>query len=120
MRTMGRVAPCRLALRLTRARVSFWALDAHLDIVAAVPAAAPAAATAVLTAGRRGVEHAGCTQTLSFPQEGNVADISEGDIAQDRDPRDQGLDAGIRGTCPCISGPACRICTALEVEECLN
>ena len=59
MRTMGCVAPCRLALRLTRAR-------GHLDVVAAVPAAAPAASAAVFTAGR-GVEHVGFTQTLSLP-----------------------------------------------------
>ena len=112
MRTMGCVAPCRLARRLTRAR-------GHLDVVAAVPAAVPAASAAVFTAGR-GVEHVGFTQTLSLPSEGNVADISAGDIAQNRDRRDQGLDAGIRGLCLYTSCPACRILTALEVQEFLN
>ena len=147
MRTMGCVTPCRLALRLTRAHQRG---RAHLGVfAAAVPAAAPAASAAVLTAGARGrarsrararargraggrararararasrgVEHARITQTPSLPYEGNVADISVGDIAQDRNRRDQGLDAGIRGLCLYTSCPACRIFTALEVQECLN
>ena len=137
MRTMGCITPCRLALRLARAHQRG---RAHLGVfAAAVPAAAPAASAAVLTAGARargsasarararararasrGVEHAGITRTCSLPYEGNAADISVGDIARDRNRRDQGLDAGIRGLCLYTSCPACRIFTALEVQECLN
>jgi hypothetical protein len=149
MRTMGCVTPCRLALRLTRAhqrgRAHLGVFAAAVP--AAAPAASAAVLTAgarargsasargrarARTRGRargrarararasRGVEHARFTQTCSLPYEGNAADISVGDIAQDRNRRDQGLDAGIRGLCLYTSCPACRIFTALEVQECLN
>ena len=46
--------------------------------------------------------------------------IPEGDIAQDRDRRDQGLDAGIRGNVLLVGCPTRRVALTDVVQQCLE